>query len=78
MRMEDMPWVTKWNKSKKEDLITQLEASKSSIKDLYNDLLNDEKGFKYQIAHKSCVKKIQAKRRNWIYCSLLNSDKSSI
>ena len=27
----------------------QLEASKSSIKDLFNDLLNETKGFKYQI-----------------------------
>ena len=24
---------------------------------MYNDLLNEEKGFKYQIAHKICVKK---------------------
>ena len=28
----------------------QLEASKSSIKDLISDLLNETKGFKYQIA----------------------------
>ena len=33
----------------KKDLIVQLEASKSSIKDLFNDLLNETKGFKYQI-----------------------------
>ena len=32
----------------KKDLIVQLEASKSSIKDLFNDLLNETKGFKYQ------------------------------
>ena len=31
------------------DLIVQLEASKSSIKDLFNDLLNETKGFKYQL-----------------------------
>ena len=31
----------------KKDLIVQLEASKSSIKDLFNDLLNETKGFKY-------------------------------
>ena len=29
--------------------IVQLEASKSSIKDLFSDLLNETKGFKYQI-----------------------------
>ena len=33
----------------RKDLIVQLEASKSSIKDLFSDLLNETKGFKYQI-----------------------------
>ena len=33
----------------RKDPIAQLEASKSSIKDLFNDLLNETKGFKYQI-----------------------------
>ena len=33
----------------KKDPIKQLEASKSSIKDLFSDLLNETKGFKYQI-----------------------------
>ena len=36
----------------KKDLIVQLEASKSSIKDLFNDLLNETKCFKYQITVK--------------------------
>ena len=36
----------------KKDLIVQLEASKSSIKDLFIDLLNQTKGFKYQITVK--------------------------
>ena len=31
------------------DPLIQLEASKSSIKDLFKDLLNEMKGFKYQI-----------------------------
>ena len=39
------------------DLIVQLEASKSSIKALFNDLLNETKGFKYQIAVKVLLKK---------------------
>ena len=39
---------------KRKDLILQLEASKSSIKDLFSDLLNEIKGFKYQITVKSC------------------------
>ena len=33
----------------KEDPIVQLEASKWRIEDLFNDLLNETNGFKYQI-----------------------------
>ena len=40
----------------KKDLIKQLEASKSSIKDLFSDLLNETKGFKYQITLKVTLK----------------------
>ena len=40
----------------KKDLIEQLKASKSSIKDLFNDLLNETKGFKYQITVKVLLK----------------------
>ena len=47
----------------KEDPIKQLEASKSSIKNLFNNLLDETKGFKYQIKL-SYVKKVQAKWRN--------------
>ena len=41
----------------KKDLIVQLPASTSSIKDLFNDLLNETKGFKYQITVKVLLKK---------------------
>ena len=41
---------------KKEPLI-QLEASKSSIKDLFSDLLDETKGFEYQIKLKAELKK---------------------
>ena len=44
----------------RKDLIVQLEASKSSIKDLSGDLLNETRGFKYQIHCKSFAKKMQA------------------
>ena len=44
---------TGWEK----DPTTQLEASKSSIKDLFNDILNETKGFKYQITVKVLLKK---------------------
>ena len=41
----------------RKDLINQLEASKSSIKDLFSNLLNETKGFKYQITQKVLLKK---------------------
>ena len=41
----------------RKDSIVQLEASKSSIKDLFSDLLNKTKGFKYQIIVKVLLKK---------------------
>ena len=47
----------KVEKVEKKDLIVQLEASKSSIKDLFNDLLNETKGFKYQITVNVLLKK---------------------
>ena len=40
----------------RKDPIVQLEASKSSIKDLFSDLLNETKGFKYQITVKVLLK----------------------
>ena len=36
----------------KKDPLIQLQASKSSIKDLFNNLLDEIKGFKYQITVK--------------------------
>ena len=41
----------------KKYLIVQLEASRSSIKDLFNDLLNETRDFKYQITVKVLLKK---------------------
>ena len=41
----------------KKDPIKQLGASKSSIKDLFSELLNETKGFKYQITLKVMLKK---------------------
>ena len=40
----------------RKDPIAQLRASKSSIKDLFSDLLNKTKGFKYQITVKVLLK----------------------
>ena len=48
----------------KKNPITQLETSKSSIKGLLSDILNETKGFKYQITLKVIFKKIQAKWTN--------------
>ena len=43
--------------SERKDPVVQLEASKLSIKDLFSDLLNETKGFKYQITVKVLLKK---------------------
>ena len=42
----------------RKDPIVQLEASISSIKDLLNDLLNETKGFQYQITVKVLWKSV--------------------
>ena len=49
------------SKSSIKDLfpVKQLEASKSSIKDLFSDHLNETKCLKYQIALKVMLKKMQ-------------------
>ena len=41
----------------RKDPIVQLEESKSSIKDFFSGLLNETKGFKYQITVKALLKK---------------------
>ena len=56
MHLKDMQWVTKLNWLKKNPLI-HLEASKSGIKDLFNDLLDETKGVKYQITLKVELRK---------------------
>ena len=44
----------------RKDRIVQLEPSKSSIKDLLSNLLNETKGFKYQITVKVLLKNISS------------------
>ena len=46
----------------RKDPIVQLEASKLSIKNLFSDLLNETKGFKYQITVKVLLKKCKLNR----------------
>ena len=53
----------KVEKIERKDPINQLKASKSTIKDLFSDLLNETRGFKYQITLKRSVKKIQTRWR---------------
>ena len=60
----------------KKDLTVQLEASKSSIKDLLNDLLNETKGFMYQIAVKVLLKNTNLmKKLNLLQCILIHQQK---
>ena len=46
----------------KKDPVVQLEASKLSIKNLFNGLLNELKGFKYQITVEVLLKKYKFNR----------------
>ena len=46
----------------KKDPIVQLKASKLSIKNLFNDILNETKDFKYQITLKALLKKYKLDR----------------
>ena len=50
----------------KKDPIVQFRASKLSIKNLFNDILSETKGFKYQITVKVLLNEIQAQWRNCI------------
>ena len=52
--------------TEKKDPINQLEASKSSIKDLLSDFLDETKGFKYQIKLKVKLKKYKYKNKKLI------------
>ena len=45
----------------RKDPIVQLKASKLSIKNLFNDILNETKGFKYQIMVKALLKSSMGK-----------------
>ena len=47
----------------RKDLIVQLEASKSSIKDLFSDLLNEKKDFKYEITVKVLLKNTRSMKK---------------
>ena len=41
------PFHKHYERKERKDPIVQLEANKSSIKDLFNNLLDETKGFKY-------------------------------
>ena len=51
-----MQWFIELKKLRKKDPIKQLQTSKSNIKDFFSDLLNEPKGFKYQIMLKVILK----------------------
>ena len=60
----------------KKDLIVQLEVSKSSIKGLFNDLLDETKGFKYQITVKVLLKNTGLMvKQSLIQCILIRQQK---
>ena len=54
----------KVHKVERKDSIVQLKASKLSIKNLFDDILNETKGFKYQITLKALLKKCKHNGEN--------------
>ena len=75
MRLEDMQWV---EIIEKKDSIRQLKASKSSIKDLFNDLLNETKGFKYEKTLKFILKKYKLNRETEFRAAFNSTTKTMI
>ena len=60
----------------RKDPINQLEVRKSSIKDLFSDLLNETKGFKYQITLKVLLKNTNPMEKlNWDQFTLIQQQK---
>ena len=67
---------TKLKKVERKDPILQLEASKLSIKDLFSVLLNETKGFKYQITVKVLLKNTSTMEKlNLLQFILIHSQK---
>ena len=60
----------------RKDPTVQLESSKSSIKDLFNNLLNETKGFKYRITVKVLLKNTSSMEKlNLLQFILIHSQK---
>ena len=60
------------------DQTAQLQASKSSIKDLFNDLVNKTKGYKYQITVQNLLKNYKHNREIEFAPVYFNSLKTKI
>ena len=59
----------------KKDPVIQLEASKLSIIELFNDLLDETKGFKYQVTVKILLKTTTTQKLNFFPFSLTGQQK---
>ena len=60
----------------RKDPTVQLESSKSSIKDLFNNLLHETKGFKYRITVKVLLKNTSCMEKlNLLQFILIHSQK---
>ena len=68
--------------TERKDPIIQLKESKSSIKDLFNDLLNETKVFEYQITKKFLLEKYkligEIEFASGYFNSVTKTDKSQI
>ena len=65
----------KLNWLRKKSPLIQLETSKISIIDLFNDLLNETKGFKYRITVKILLKNTKILKLNFLQLSSIQQQK---
>ena len=62
----------------KKDSLIQLETSKWSMKDLFNDLLDETKGFIYQITPKVYFKNTKTLKLNFLLFFIIQQKKKTV
>ena len=77
-RVKVMQWHAKLQYLRKKDLLIQLEASKSIIKDLLDYLFKETKGFKYQVTVKIFLKKYKLKKTEFSWVCFNSTTKTVI
>ena len=75
MHLKDMQCHIKLTQLRKEDVLIQEEASKSNIRELINHVLDETKGFKYQILVIILLKNAKVLKLNFLQPILFQQPK---